>query len=299
MKKIFFCIFLSFTLVSLPACSNKSVEINDNNVTEVYQSSKDNILNSNCIKTTTNVTTTTDIDGNSSDLNTSYEYQLEKTDSSYVADVKETFSYLDGNELTLNLYFDNGTVYADRTDSDVLSKTNISFEEFDYSYNFLQLPDLSNNDGVVSSTLDNVDDIYTYKVILSPSKMEHVYEAEMSTIENITGYSSDMLNPSFSNYTYIVNFNNKGEIIEVNTSYSIDISYPLIAELGYVDEGNDVKDEEVVHRTINTKTTIDDLKSVKINKPENLDSYIDINDMIDTSEINIDDILDDVDSKNE
>lgn len=281
MKKQYFAIFICVVVVIATIFfihnkkTNSGVSITIDNVLQLYTNSKENILNSSSIKTTTDVTTTNSTSIDTYDEFTNIVYQQKEKGNSMEADAVKTFNGVDGSSYTLNSYFDNDIIYTSRDDTSAKTRATVAFDEFSKSYNLLQLPDL-NQENINSSTLEKIDDNYIYSITMKSDSMLDVYNNQMSKIESLVGYSSDLLNPVFSDYIYVITFNESGDILEVNSSYSIDISFEQVADLESANDDGYLVENQYVHRTINTKTSIDDLNSVSINKPSNLDEYNDI-----------------------
>lgn len=270
MKKIYIFSILIIVCLAFTSCQNTE-EITDTTSIEIYKDAKNKLESATSMETTSysDIVTTTNGEEVPTPTTTTYSYNKKGEDYEANARVKS-----DTEELELTLYFKDDILYANRSDSEDKFKTQVDYQGFSSAYNPFTLIDFEEADVLQRSIKKEGNDTIVTQV-LDPSKMDEVFDKEMTTIEVMTEIKREYLYPQFSNVTYVVTFDKNNEIKNVLMEYEIDMTLKLSELLSEVVEPTEdlSLEDQHVKRKISINTSVNKVNDVEINFPDDLESY--------------------------
>lgn len=299
MKNILYSFCLAGVLL-LASCSSQStntVDITEETFLDIYTTYEQQFNQSDSTKTTSRsyVVNTTTYDTEDSAVEP---YSLEyTTEYSEVKKDDNTDAHIfvnntsDEEPFSMDLYYLDGNVYASRSYDDYKATFEVPYDEFKLVYSTFYMPEISQDD-ILSTEIMTSDeakssgyfehmpevgsDSTIVKLTLNNESFPNTLDAELLQIESLASLPSEYLTSELSDIQYTLFFDPNGNIQYIDTKYNtnFEVSLPSSTDETETTETSESSNLNInISRSVNTITTIDQVGSLSITTPEDLDSY--------------------------
>ncbi len=278
MKKLFTCFCLASILTLSASCQNTSI---DNDFLTMYGEQKDIFDNAKSTSTVTSTSIITDSDTftDTTEFTTTYD-EIKNDDGTFEAYTMLN-SNMENDPLKINLFFKDDTIYSNNTLTDDIIKMSADYNEFKYAYESFYFLDITSDDILEENVSENNNEtIYTLE--LDKDSYNELFEYELYNIESVMMIDAELLDPQLSDISYIVTFNEDGELTSVDIEYDIMLTISMEKLFGQYMEEYDISaddlalEDEVLTRSLHAHTDISGINNVEIDYPENLEDYTEL-----------------------